>query len=208
MNIIGEYITDDHYITIGGLTDLDRQLNSDKITQDKLDEQTGAIKDQTEAIKEQTETNKNIFERLGEMLNFLNPFSKDFFVYKLIELLIEAIKSLIIPSDDFFSNYFTNLKQWFSDRLGFLFYPFELILNILDKIININFSEPVLNIPDMNEPFTGNKLISAITFNLNDLLNNTIFNTVHEIYFVGVDALIIIGLVNLAKRKWEGVSNK
>ena len=40
------------------------------------------------------------------------------------------------------------------------------------------------------------------------MLNNNIFKTIHDLYFIGVDALIIIGLVNLAKKKWEEVSNK
>lgn len=123
-------------------------------------------------------------------------------------LLIDAIKSLFIPSDDFFSNYFTNLKDWFSDRLGFLFYPFELVIDILNKIANINFSDPVINIPDINEPFTGNKLISATTFDFNSLLSNSILKNIHDIYLIGVDAVIVIALVNLAKRKWEEVSTK
>lgn len=187
--------------SIGELSDVDKQLNSDAITQGKLDEQTNAI-------KENTETNKNIFEKIGEVLSYINPFSENFFVYKLIELLIEAIKSLFIPSDEFLGSFFDNLKNWFSDRLGFLFYPFELILDVLDKIVNINFSEPVFNIPDIKEPFTNSLLISATEFNLNDMLGQSVFKTVHDIYLVIVDAFIIFELVNLAKRKYEGVTDK
>ena len=171
------------------------------ITNDKLDEQT-------DAIKENTETNKGIWETIKEILNYINPFSENFFVYKLIDLLIDGIKSLFIPSNEFFSTYFTDLKEWFSDRLGFLFYPFELIIDILNKIINIDFSEPLFTIPDIIEPFSNKKLISATTFNFNDLLENNTFDTIHNIYLVCVDAFIIFSLVNLAKRKWEEVTTK
>lgn len=194
--------------SIGELTDAEKLQNQQDITNGKLDEQTDAIKNQTEAMKEQTETNKNIFEKIGDILSYINPFSENFFVYKLIELLVNAIKSLFIPSDGFFNNYFTELKDWFSDRLGFLFYPFELVIDILNKILNINFNEPVFNIPDISEPFTGKKIISATNFNLNSLLENNILNTVHEVYLVCLDAFIIFELVNLFRRKYEEVTTK
>ena len=81
-------------------------------------------------------------------------------------------------------------------------------MDILDKIVNINFSDPVIHIPDINEPFTNNKLISATTFDFNSLLSNSILKNIHDIYLIGVDAVILIALVNLAKRKWEEVSTK
>ena len=177
-------------------------------TNSRLDDQNKKLDEQNEKLDEQNKTSKGIWDTIKEVLSYINPFSENFFVYKLISLLIDAIKSLFIPSDDFFSNYFTNLKDWFSDRLGFLFYPFELIMDILDKIVNINFSDPVIHIPDINEPFTNNKLISATIFDFNSLLSNSILKNIHDIYLVGVDVVIVIALVNLAKRKWEEVSTK
>lgn len=187
--------------SIGELTDAEKLQNQQDITNGKLDEQT-------EAIKNQTETNKNIFEKIGEMLSYINPFSENFFVYKLIELLINAIKSLFIPGDDFFNNYFTELKDWFSDRLGFLFYPFELVIDILNKMLNINFANPVFNIPDIHEPFTGKLLISATTFNLNSLVESGALKVIHDIYLICLDAFIIFGLVMLFRRKYEEVTTK
>lgn len=177
-------------------------------TNSRLDDQNKKLDEQNKKLDEQNKTSKGIWDTIKEVLSYINPFSENFFVYKLISLLIDAIKSLFIPSDDFFSNYFTNLKDWFSDRLGFLFYPFELIMDILDKIVNINFSDPVIHIPDINEPFTNNKLISATTFDFNSLLSNSILKNIHDIYLIGVDVVIVIALVNLAKRKWEEVSTK
>lgn len=193
---------------ISGLTSDEEIKNSQDVTNDKLDEQNNKLDEQTNAIKESNETNKGIWETIKDILSYINPFSENFFVYKLIELLVDAIKSLFIPSDDFFGNYFTDLKEWFSDRLGFLFYPFELIIDILTKILSINFSEPIFNVPNISEPFTGHKIINAITFNLNSLLENNIFNTVHSIYFICVDAFITFKLVNLFKRKYEEVTEK
>ena len=69
-------------------------------------------------------------------------------------------------------------------------------------------NEPIFNIPDMYEPVTGGKFISATTFNLNTLIENDILKNVHNIYLVCVDAFIVIGLVNLFKRKYEEVTTK
>ena len=200
-NITTDQIFDNKEFTVSGLTTDDNIQDNQDIMNDKLDEQTNAI-------KENTETNKGIWETIKDILSYINPFSENFFVYKLIELLVEAIKSLFIPSDDFLGTYFTDLKEWFSDRLGFLFYPFELVIDILNMILDIDFSEPVFNIPDITEPFSNKKLISATTFKFNDLLENNTFNTIHSIYLVCVDVFVVFGLVNLFRRKYEEVTTK
>lgn len=66
-----------------------------------------------EALKENNETNKNIFQKIGDIFNILNPFSENFFAYKLIELLLNALKSLFIPSDNFFNNWLADLNEYF-----------------------------------------------------------------------------------------------
>ena len=200
-NLTTEQIFDKKEFTVSGLTTEDNIQDNQDIMNDKLDEQTNAI-------KENTETNKGIWETIKDILSYINPFSENFFVYKLIELLVDALKSLFIPSDDFLGTYFTDLKEWFSDRLGFLFYPFELVIDILNMILDIDFSEPVFNIPDITEPFSNKKLISATTFKFNDLLENNTFNTIHSIYLVCVDVFVVFGLVNLFRKKYEEVTTK
>lgn len=209
--------------TIGGLTEEDilnnnfDNLQSSIIESNKDLEETitesnkelqESIDTQTEAIKENNETNKNIFEKIGEILSYLNPFSENFFAYKLVELIVDGLKSLFIPADDFFSLYFDELNNWFSDRLGFLYYPLELLFDLLDRFLNINFAEPVINIPDIKEPFTDVTLIKSTSLNFNELLENETLKNVHDIYFIIVDAFIYIGLVTLLYKKYEEVMTK
>lgn len=210
-------------VTIGGLTEEDilnnnfdnlqsSILDSNKELQDTITESNKEVQDsidkQTLAIEENNKTNKNIFEKIGEILSYLNPFSENFFAYKLVELIVNGLKSLFIPADNFFSLYFDNLNNWFSDRLGFLYYPIELLFNLLDRFLNINFAEPVINIPNIREPFTNVILIKTTSFNFNDLLENETLKNVHDIYFIIVDAFIYIGLVGLLYRKYEEVMTK
>lgn len=95
--------------------------------------------------------------------------------------------------------------HFFKERFGFLIYPFDLTINTLKRIASIDYGEPKFNIPDIYEPTTNKKLISAVTFNFNDYLENNTFKTVHNIYLIIVDAAIIFGLLNLAWKKISGV---
>lgn len=95
--------------------------------------------------------------------------------------------------------------HFFKERFGFLIYPFDLTINTLKRIAAIDYSEPKFNIPDIYEPTTNKKLISAVEFNFNDCLENNTFKTVHNIYLIIVDAAIIFALLNLAWKKISGV---
>lgn len=98
------------------------------------------------------------------------------------------------------------MYNWFCDRLGFLSYPLQLVVNILNKILTINFDEPIINIPEIREPFTNEVFVSKTSFNFNDLLTNDTLKSVHDIYLIIVDAVVIFALVNLAKNKFEEVT--
>lgn len=192
-------IFDTKAFTVGSsYTDEDKQ----KDYQGKI---ASSLDDQKQAIEENTKTNKNIFEKIGDILSYINPFSENFFGKKLVELILDGLKGLFVPEEGFFDTYFSDLKNWFSDRLGFLWTPFDIIIEILNKILNINFSEPIFHIPEINEPFSGSKLICEYDYNLNDLLDNEVFKNIHNIYFISVDAVIIFALINLARRKIEEV---
>lgn len=201
------YLEDDYilyqeiYFTIGGLSEDDKANNrvNSIIESNKKTEE--AIKNQTEAIKEQTETSKNIFETIKSIVNFLNPFSKDFFVYQLIELLINMLKSLFVPSDDFFSNWFNDLNSWLGDRFGILYFPIEIVLDFLNRIgsMSVN-SDYILHIPDVGIDFFGNKLIfiSSFDYDFNSLLTNDTFRNLHTIYLTIVDVILYLCLIVLS----------
>lgn len=98
--------------------------------------------------------------------------------------------------------------NFFKERFGFLVYPFELAINVLNKFKRIEFDEPSFVIPDLYEPVTNTKLISSTRFSFNDLLKNDVFNNIHNIYLVVVDAIIVFGIVILLKNKILEVFDK
>lgn len=191
-------------------------LNSDATTYDEIEfivsNRTDGeiIKDKqditNDKLDEQIETNKNIFERLGELLNFLNPFSPDFFVYKLIELLINAIKSLIIPSENFFLNWINDLNAYFGDRFGIIYYPFELLIEFLTRIGTVgngNYTSAIIKFGDLS--LFGATIINSFEFDFFSLLTNDTLKNIHLIYLVCVDVILYLGLVLLCKNIFSEV---
>lgn len=156
----------------------------------------------TGGLDEINETNKGILSTLQSIFNFFNPFSEEFFVYKLIELLLDMLKSLFIPSEDFFTNWLDDLNSYFGECFGILYYPFELLIDFLNNISSINSSEPIMNIPSFNLNFMEYEatFFSGFTYNFNDLLVNDTFKNIHTIYLGIVDVILWLSVVYLASK--------
>ena len=93
----------------------------------------------TNKLDEQNKTSKSILGKIGDILSYLNPFSENFFAYKLVELIINGLKSLFIP-DNF--DFLDNFKDTMSEKLGFIA---SIPLQLIDFIIDLKdyaFSTP------------------------------------------------------------------
>ncbi len=189
-----KYASDEVYssvsFTVGGLTEGEEIKNAQDVTNDKLDEQTNAI-------KEQTETNKNIFEKIGEMLSYINPFSENFFVYKLLELLGDMLKALFVPSEDFLSKWFTEISEYFSDAFGILYYPIDLVIQVLGRFSSISEQDPIISFGNLS--MFGGVIIPAFSYNFNSLLTNNVFKTLHDFYLIVIDVILWFGLLIYCK---------
>lgn len=167
---------------------------------------TNSIDKQTQVQEEQVETSKGIWGTLKDLLSFINPFSENFFVYKLIDLLINALKSLFIPSSDFFNNWVSDLNSYFSYRFGLLYYPISLVIDFLTRVYNIsnNLSNGfVISFPNLE--FMGTTLINGYSFDFNMFLSNEIFSNIYNVYLICVDVVLIFGLIVLCKNTFVDI---
>lgn len=81
--------------------------------------------------------------------------------------ILDGFKNLFIPKDGFFKDKFNELISFIQDRLGILFYPFEFISDFFKLIIDFcTVGDGILEIPTIKEPFSGNVLIQATSYNL------------------------------------------
>lgn len=113
------------------------------------------------------------------------------------------LKSIFIPSDDFFTNWLDDLNQYFGDKFGILYYPFQLLIDFLNRVGQIqDTSAAILNIPEFKISFMGYEgiLWNAFNFDFNSILINETYKNIHTIYLTVVDIILYLSLVFLARK--------
>ena len=117
--------------------------------------------------------------------------------------IIEGLKSLFIPSDEYFKSWFDGMYQFFNDRLGFLMLPVDLLVRMVDIYTSAGSSSAGIPFPEFIW-MDGTVIIPAQTVQF-DFLNTDWGKGIQDkLYFVG--NLIMIGaLLSLMHRKFEEV---
>lgn len=130
---------------------------------------------------------KKVISFLGDILSYLNPFSENFFAYKLIELLGNLLEWLFVPSDNYFNSKFDNLKTSFGNRISYQSY-----IDIFENTKNIVADEQIS--VDINNYSVGNLNISKakfIDFSIFDKYKSTYYSWVRGFTFVFLVLYII-----------------
>lgn len=117
--------------------------------------------------------------------------------------IIEGLKLLFIPSDEYFKSWFDGMYEFFNDRLGFLMLPVDLLVRMVDIYTSAGSSSAGIPFPEFKW-MDGTVIIPAQTVQF-DFLNTDWGKGIQDkLYFVG--NLIMIGaLLSLMHRKFEEV---
>lgn len=127
-----------------------------------------------ELQKEQNETNKGI---LGKITDFFGSF-------------FENLKGLFVPEDGYFSDFFTRLNDFFSEKLGMLYAPIDMFITFLNTIKNASSSDSGITFPELS--WDGTVIIPETKFSFNTITKD--FPDLQEkIYFV--TDVILVGAV-------------
>lgn len=149
--------------------------------QDALTEQ----QKQTEIQEEQKETTKGIFSKITD-------FFGSFF-----DKLSELVMHLVVPTSDELMTFLNEVNTWFGERLGFIYYPFDLAVRIVSAFAggsaDTSITVPALSLNLMGSQYT---IWGAFTVNLDEF---GIF--VYVRYFTS--ALLCLGVGKLAVSKWD-----
>lgn len=146
--------------------------------------------------QESQETQKGIWGTIKDLLSTIVEIPK-----KIVDFLVEALKMLFIPDEDIFDNFLT-IKDKFLEQLGFLTFPAEVVIDFLNKYINLG-TNPVINIPDIKEPLSGHILISARTFNIEDIFTYGSIGTLYNFYKVFSSFFVLVIFLNFCIRKYN-----
>jgi hypothetical protein len=135
-------------------------------------------------IDQQTEEQKNMFQRL-------------------LDGILNGLKSLFIPSDDFFQNYLSEMNQWLSDHFGALYYPIDLFIDVCGRLLNLEVPEiPSITLPAFQVGETV--LLPAQTYSF-DMSALPALGEIHSFYLTVVDVIIALWLCGLAAVKLKSI---
>ena len=118
------------------------------------------------------------------------------------------IQKFLADNVDNIEKYPDRFVVWGNKHFGILIYPFNLIISVLGRINNITYVEPVLNIPELRDPFYNYKICEATSFNFNSLLSNNTFLYIHNIYLITVDVILIFLFIKFCKKTFEEIFGK
>lgn len=100
-------------------------------TGQKLDTIDDSIQQGNQIAEDTNQVTKNIFERITE---FFGSFFSN---------LINAVVSLFVPSADEMGGLFNQLNQFFSDRFGFLYAPFDYFIQLCNTLLLDRSEQPI-----------------------------------------------------------------
>lgn len=127
-----------------------------------------------ELQKEQNETNKSI---LGKITDFFGSF-------------FDNLKGLFVPEEGYFSDFFTRLNDFFSEKLGMLYAPIDIFITFLNTIKDASSSDSGITFPEL--AWDGTVIIPETKFSFNTITKD--FPDLQEkIYFV--TDVILVGAV-------------
>lgn len=117
--------------------------------------------------------------------------------------LFSSISALILPSQEYFSSFFSEFNDWMEEHFGALYYPIALIVDILERLADLPVSDqPSITLPGIT--IQGQKLWDDTTYTF-DFSDGLGLQNLYQLYLTVVDCIIAISLVNLAKHKMEQI---
>lgn len=168
---------------VNGVTDSQNQGNS-------IAQEGNQIAQEGNDIAQDTaNTTHSIFDKISD-------FFGGFF-----DGIINALKSLFIPDDEFFSDFFTRLNDFFSEKLGALYTPIDLFVRLLQAIQSASSGSAGIPFPGLK--WQDTYLIEPQTVNLQSIADD--FDGLQDkIYFV-TDVIMVGAVIWLLQSKLREV---
>lgn len=166
----------------------------------KLDEAENTRKGIWETIKSFPQTFGNFFSNL--------TFSIGNFFSTLLNGILDGLKYLFIPRENFFSNWIETTRNNLEEQLGFLLEPINLFVRFIGYYENLNkTSDIIIHIPNISVPnFENFNIIEEQNFNWSDLLKSrSALLTLWNLYLDFVDVFLILNLISYADHKFREV---
>lgn len=120
--------------------------------------------------------------------------------------IIEGLKSLFIPSDEFFKSWFDDMYSFFNDRLGFLMLPIDVLIQFIDIFTSSTDEFSGIPFPEFKW-LDGTVVIPKQTVRFEFLDTDWGKDIQTKLYFVG-DVIMIGALFHLIQQKMKEVTER
>lgn len=144
-----------------------------------------------EKLQSDQDTRDTITEESEKSRNFI------------VDGIINGLKSLFIPSDDYFKAWFDDMYAFFNDRFGFLMFPVDLLVQMVNLYLNADSSFAGVPFPEFKW-IDGTVVIPAQNVQFTFLETDWGQGIQQKLYFVG-NIIMIGALLSLMHRKFEEV---
>lgn len=151
-----------------------------------LEDMANADKNADKIIANQDENTSIVTDAIEEHGNFI----------------IEGLKRLFIPSDEFFKEYFDDLYNWFSDKFGFLTIPIDILIQILDVFTTSQKVDFIVTLPPLS--IMGETVWPEQSFNFTDFMEKDFAFLITAIQ-TGTSILLILSFIDLCRKKYDEV---
>lgn len=120
---------------------------------------------------------------------------------------LESKSDLLLISQDikFNNEKMQQLYDFFKQHFGFLTYPLEFVVNLFNRMFNINYEEPVLHFPQIINPVDDTVIFEGFDYNLNSMLEYKPIAMIYNIYLAAVDFILVCTFVIGCKNTLEEV---
>lgn len=114
----------------------------------------------------------------------------------------DIVSGLFVPEQGITEEWVQTELDYINAQTGVLTYPLGVLIKFLDRILDVNVGDMVLTLP--RTTWHGREVIPEKTFNMTQFLkDNPTLNTFYGYYLIVIKAILVFGVVNLAKRKFE-----
>lgn len=188
---------------VGGNQDIinNQNKNKDEIINNQNENSQKEIDNANKNHEEAEKTRRGILGTIKSVLEGIINLPS-----KLVNLLIDALKSLFIPSDSFFQDWFKDVQKSFEKQLGFLSYPFTWILEILNRFLNLtDTGHYIISWSSLKVPNFNFNIINSGSYDLATLLQNSTINRFHELYFTITNALMLLAFFGLCMNTYNKI---
>lgn len=118
----------------------------------------------------------------------------------------KVMKQLFVPSKEELSNWFNSVNNSLTEQFGFLSYPFTWVITFLQRFTELtDTGSYVISWSDVKVPNFDFVIISGGSFDLASLLADSNIKSMHDIYLMCIDALVILSFFNYCSNVYNRI---